>query len=214
MAIPVRPTPQLLDRYDYQRRLIGDHMPVAGELVLDVGSGHAPFPHATVLCDRYMDIGSHRAHALRMDGRPFVVGSITALPFRNRAFDFVYCSHVLEHVEDPIQACSELVRVGRRGYVETPSIMSDSLFSWATGMHRWHVESISGGLVFFEYELRKLAGIQSRIWRQCIFGVGFGPIKALHQDNLDIFNTWLVWDGDFDVDVYWLDGHVTQHRQA
>ena len=49
------------------------------------------------------------------------VGDISALPYRTGSFDYVYASHILEHVTDPIVACREVVRVGRAGYVETPA---------------------------------------------------------------------------------------------
>jgi len=38
-----------------------------------------------------------------------------AMPFPDKSFDFVYCAHVLEHVDDPIRACREIMRVGKRG---------------------------------------------------------------------------------------------------
>lgn len=37
-----------------------------------------------------------------------------ALPFPDRAFDVVTCLEVLEHLDQPDRAASELVRVGRR----------------------------------------------------------------------------------------------------
>ena len=41
-------------------------------------------------------------------GKAAVVASIQQLPFRSGAFDVVYCSHVLEHVDDDIAAMREL----------------------------------------------------------------------------------------------------------
>ena len=42
-------------------------------------------------------------------------------PFPDKTFDFVVCSHLLEDVRDPITVCRELCRVGKAGYIETPS---------------------------------------------------------------------------------------------
>ena len=41
------------------------------------------------------------------------------------------------------------MRVGKRGYLETPSLMTDALFSWAQGMHRWYTVVIARRIVFF-----------------------------------------------------------------
>ena len=50
-----------------------------------------------------------------------IVGDVTALPFQSGSFDYVYASHVLEHVDSPTSACREVMRVGHAGYIETPS---------------------------------------------------------------------------------------------
>jgi ubiquinone/menaquinone biosynthesis C-methylase UbiE len=38
------------------------------------------------------------------DNRPLIVADLEA-SFKDKEFDFVYCSHVLEHVRDPKLAC-------------------------------------------------------------------------------------------------------------
>ena len=114
-----------------------------GESVLDVGSGHLPHPRADVLCERYLTDNRERSGEAVRD-RPLVVGDIQALPFRDKAFDFVIAQHVLEHVPDIKLACAELSRVGRRGYVETPSPLWERLLG--RSYHLWYVASRGGGL--------------------------------------------------------------------
>jgi SAM-dependent methyltransferase len=46
-------------------------------------------------------------------GRAMVAADLTALPFPDRSFDLVVCSHVLEHVPDDRAAMRELFRVLR-----------------------------------------------------------------------------------------------------
>ncbi|MGE5532368.1 MAG: methyltransferase domain-containing protein, partial [Bacteroidota bacterium] len=119
----------------------------SNETVLDVGSGNAPNWRANFLCDKFAADATERLgsalppHA----GRPFVVGDALRLPFRDHAFDFVVCSHVLEHVEDPLRMLGELSRVARRGYLETPSRVWEKLHSWP--YHRWLVSQEAGRLV-------------------------------------------------------------------
>jgi len=82
-------------------------------LVLDAGSGHFPFPNADVLCDLY--------DKPTKVGRLFVCCDIQFLPFKPKVFNFVYCSHVLEHVINPNLTISELKRVAQHGYASFPS---------------------------------------------------------------------------------------------
>ena len=44
-------------------------------------------------------------------GRAMRVEDITKLSFEDDSFDFIYCSHVLEHISDDIKAMGELYRV-------------------------------------------------------------------------------------------------------
>jgi len=96
------------------------HCPVPKDaLVLDVGSGGNPYPRANVLLDAYEDT-VERYHAPLIKDRPIVYGMAERMPFRDQAFDFVIASHVLEHSTDPSAFLSELMRVGKAGYIETP----------------------------------------------------------------------------------------------
>lgn len=116
------------------------------DLVLEVGSGQNPSSRADVLCDRYvLDDTERNRQAVVMD-RPFVIGDIYRLPFRAGAFDFVVCSHVLEHLESPGRAAAELGRVAHRGYVEVPSRENEMLLSFP--FHRWLIDREGDALVF------------------------------------------------------------------
>lgn len=124
-----------------------------GARVLDVGSGGWPFKRATHLADMYPEETSHRRETLTRDERPFDVVDIHQLPYDDNAFDFVFCSHVLEHLDDPGRAIRELNRVAPRGYVEVPTRLSDVMFNF-TGMkdhHRWHGINLNGTLALVEW---------------------------------------------------------------
>jgi SAM-dependent methyltransferase len=107
-------------------------------LCLEIGSGAFPLWFSDVLSDRYVTDRSHRSQRpLLVDRRPTVICDATALPFKDRAFDFVVCRHVLEHIPDAATALAEMARVARGGYIETPSPVSELLFGWPK--HRWCV---------------------------------------------------------------------------
>lgn len=193
-------------RYAYQQRHV-DFAIAPGARVLDVGSGGDPFPSATVLLDRFTGPTRHRHAPLIRDGREFVEGDITAMPFAGQEFDFVYCAHVLEHVDDPLAACREMMRVGKRGYIETPTLGKDMLFAWnVPDMHKWHVVASTRRLCFFELTPRQQAGIRSKEWQKLIFGPWQHPLQDAYFDNADLFNVMFLWNEPFDVHVFRNDG--------
>ena len=61
------------------------------------------------------------------------------LPFKDKEFDFVIASHVVEHVEDISYFLSELSRVGKKGYIEVPTRLEDNLVFENKKAHIWHL---------------------------------------------------------------------------
>jgi SAM-dependent methyltransferase len=199
--------PEDISRFAYQR-MYNDFAIEPGSVVLDIGSGADPFPLATILTDRFLGTTHHRARLLVTDNRPLVISDIEHLPFGDRTVDFVYCAHVLEHVSNPLAACGEIVRVGKRGYIETPTFAKDILFSWAKGMHKWYIVGIARHLVFFEYSERQLLGVQSNLWESAIMADYHHPLQDLYYRNPDLFNVMFRWVGGFECSVYHLDGRI------
>jgi SAM-dependent methyltransferase len=131
--------------------------PYLARRVLDIGAGHNPFHRVTHVLDIDPKEGRERGgnRLILPTSARLIVGSGTALPFRDGLFDYIYASHVLEHVDTPDLACREIMRVGAAGYIETPSPLleqglalrdQESPESW---IHRWFVYSVEGaGLVF------------------------------------------------------------------
>ena len=102
-------------------------LPVSGSgLVLDVGSGGGPYPRSDVLMDRLTG-AEHRCGEPMMMDRPVVFGDALRMPFKDKAFDFIVASHILEHMADPEIFLKELQRVGKAGYIETPNAIFERL---------------------------------------------------------------------------------------
>jgi SAM-dependent methyltransferase len=96
------------------------HVPVPkNALVLEVGAGGNPYPRANVMLDAMESTIERNEQALIKD-RPLVLGLCEELPFKDKSFDFIIASHVLEHTADPEKFLNELMRVGKAGYIETP----------------------------------------------------------------------------------------------
>lgn len=102
--------------------------------VLDIGPGHYPLEgdHVWYLDhDDAMLSGLPPERVIRhdLDHLP--------LPLRDHEFDFVLCSHVMEHVADPVAFAAELVRIAPRGIVVTPHAFKDAIFNFEDPTHRW-----------------------------------------------------------------------------
>lgn len=178
--------------------------------VLDIGSGRRPFPPATVLADKYLEPCRHNTgYPIVPAGKNLINTDVEVLPFDNKEFDFVFCSHVLEHTEHPIKACSEIMRVGKRGYIETPRIGSDSLYSWGIDdVHRWLVHDIGNTLVFFEMRQELFEGLRSTAFRDLLSSPWRQPLAQAFHKNHEAFNVCFNWVDKFNVHVYHSDGSM------
>ena len=130
-------------------------------LVLDVGGWAKPFARA----DWVIDLMPYATRGmLGRDGEGEELFSVTTwierdlcarepFPFPDDHFDFVVCSQTLEDLRDPVWVCSELVRVGKAGYVEVPSRLEEQTYGFqgpwvGWGHHRWLVDVTPGRIDF------------------------------------------------------------------
>jgi SAM-dependent methyltransferase len=186
----------------YQEQSVKFDIP-AGSRVLDIGSGPRPFKFATELCDFYVDETVHRRGQLITKGLPVTVADVHNMPFADKTFDYVYTAHMLEHVDDPEKACREIMRIGKRGLIETPNFTKDILFCQAEEMHhRWHTVGFENHLFFFEYSAREAAGIGSKAWHAMMWGPFYHPLQDAFINNQHLFNTIFEWNDKFEVHVF------------
>lgn len=117
-------------------------------VVLDVGCGCAPNMRSNILADKFLLDDSERSQPLVIDERPFIMCDALHLPFKDKSFDYVICSHVAEHVEEPEVLLAELSRVATAGYIECPGRIREMFHGW--DYHRWYVHVDADHLVFEE----------------------------------------------------------------
>ncbi|MBN1124195.1 MAG: methyltransferase domain-containing protein [Sedimentisphaerales bacterium] len=180
----------------------------SGDTVLDVGSGDTPFRYATHLVDLTVgdDFQGHDEMPCKhLEGKPVYECNIENMPFEDHQFDFVYCSHVLERVKQPEKACRELMRIARRGYIETPTPAKDLCMD-TTGVshHRWGIENRDGKLIFTPYNAVQINGLGSSILRDMACAPQTPREKAfaaLVYLKAPLFNTMLLWNESFDFEV-------------
>jgi glycosyltransferase involved in cell wall biosynthesis/ADP-heptose:LPS heptosyltransferase/predicted O-methyltransferase YrrM/ubiquinone/menaquinone biosynthesis C-methylase UbiE len=176
--------------------------------VLDIGSGHMPFPFATHLADYAIEdsqYGRVGAEFKKIEGKPVTQCNVEKMPFAGKEFDFVYCSHVLEHTEKPEQACRELMRIAKRGYIETPSKGKDIFFDSARiSHHRWSVDLFDRHLVFTEYCPEEIKGLECDVLGKMVYAPKTEYEKAfyaLHFLKADMLNAMLYWEDHFEYEV-------------
>lgn len=90
-----------------------------GKKVLDVGAGK-----------HCLDIATHIVDILELpnfNGRKIYNCDvcIDGLPFNDNEFDFIFCRQTLEDTYNPLYVCKEMIRVGKAGYIETPSVIQE-----------------------------------------------------------------------------------------
>ena len=101
--------------------------------ILDIGCGYTASKFAKVICD-VQDLSNH------YQDKKFIRLTEKKLPFKDKEFDFVVASHVMEHVEDIEFFIKELERVSKKGYVELPTKLEDNLVFENKKDHLWHMD--------------------------------------------------------------------------
>ena len=100
--------------------------------ILDLGCGYSANINANYIAD-VIDLSEFYKN------KNFTHIKTKKLPFKNKFFDFVITSHVIEHVNDLNFFISEIQRIGHRGYIELPTRLEDNLVLHKNNIkdHKW-----------------------------------------------------------------------------
>jgi len=98
--------------------------------ILDIGCGYRAHPNASVIAD-VQDLSKY------YKDKSFIKINEKILPFKDKEFDFIIASHVIEHVEDLEFFIKELERISSKGYIELPSRLGDNLVFENKTDHIW-----------------------------------------------------------------------------
>jgi len=182
------------------------------EKIVDIGCGATPFPFANILVDNDLKLGTDR-HGLKIpkDGRAIIEADLEwGLPFKEKEVDFAYCSHLLEHCQNPNIACDELIRVSKSGFIEVPNIVFELVLGGNDLSHKWVCEYSDEEKIL---RFRKLRTSERHAIEQRV-KLGNKLVDLLldkqkrhryHMDaywkNQDIFSVCFLWYGKFDYEV-------------
>jgi len=118
------------------------------------------------------------------------------LPFRDRQFDYVIASHVIEHVPAPdvFAFVRELQRVAPRGYIEAPSVVYERLRSIPE--HLWF-SHLDGGVVHLA--ARGQLDAWASLTEPLFADVGF---RADVRRLAELFFVGMEWEETLSVEVH------------
>lgn len=166
------------------------------DLVLEVGSGSSPWPRSDVLLDRYYvdETGQRGGGEIFRDRRPMVVAAGERLPFKDKAFDFVYCSHVIEHAEDIGSMLNEMSRVAKAGFIECPNPILERILDQEH--HNWYITNVNGSLLITPKNLEN--NVSTRVDR---FFFHMMSDYFIVRHNWELFVTRMHWQGRIQFEI-------------
>lgn len=135
--------------------------------ILDVGGWFIPEPRATHVVDLMpWETRGARLNLENLPGERFTKNTWFQadflkpdfrLPFADKSFDLVICGHTVEDLADPSALLNEMQRVGRAGFIECPSRLSEQTIGLRDREtrqpghphHHWIVEEQNDDLVLY-----------------------------------------------------------------
>ena len=169
--------------------------------VLDVGG--AMKQRSEIKVDTLVDL-------LRPEESPYTKSTLKAknfvrldvttqtLPFKDKEFDVVLCTHTLEDLPTPFLVLEQMQRVAKRGYIETPLMGTDIVFS--------HVDTTNWLTGF-----RRTPGIAHHKW---LFWKHLGKLWVIPKNYPLLYSPEFhvtSWRGETNLSYFW-EGKINYHK--
>ena len=164
------------------------------DFILEIGSGHNPKTRSDVLCDKLPEDDMERGGKIVLD-RPFVAADGQHLPFADKSFDYIICCQVLEHADDPSLFISELMRVGKAGFIEVPNEIGEKLYGWE--YHKWLFSRDSSGKLMIKRKTQKSQFGQ--LFHQLY--LKDADYAKFHDGNYNVFMAQYEWSEKIDYEI-------------
>ena len=176
----------------------------AGWKVLDIGPGEYPHPRA----DAYLDYDITKLTPLSERGkrtiRADIMGDVPQC--ENKEFDFVWMSHCMEHLKDPLAAARTISRIGKRGVMIVPSAWKEGLTNFEETGHLWQIlpnpdEKAAPIFVRANGQVDRIRNIDvmksmSRVFRS-------GPNRIAPSEQRSLRRWWYENEKELDVVYFW-----------
>lgn len=160
------------------------------DLVLEVGPGSTPHSRSNEFLELDFNSdetrisqrgGVQRAPSFGIRKVHFYQGG--RFPFEDNSFDYVICSHVIEHVQDPEFFVNELLRVsGGRGYIEYPLATYEYLYNFDVHLQLVKYDFIKNKLIYLPKNQTRLSELSpiSDLMRSSL-ELGWGDLCAANK---------------------------------
>lgn len=125
------------------------------EFVVEIGAGTLPFRRTQLILDKYPFDDAERSGPIA-GSVPVIQADAVRLPLKRESCDVLFCSHVIEHLEEPQRFVEEARRCARKLYLEFPRARRELMYAWR--YHRWLVEIEGSKLVFHRNDVPQLFG--------------------------------------------------------
>ena len=171
--------------------------------VLEIGPGASPFPRSDIFLEKEFDANiayQQRGHVeSKKFAKPIIYYKGGKFPFLDQEFNYVICSHVIEHVpnEDIHLFIKELERVASSGYIEFPNIFYE-LINFQD-VHLWYMWFRNGKILFLRKEAIN-SNILMQIYREFFYSKAT-ELSFLFNDFKEFFFFGFEWHGKIDYKI-------------
>lgn len=144
----------------------------ASDNVLEIGPGSTPHPRADIFLEKRFGEEDSFVQRGFLDkihyAKPIQYYDRLPFPFKEKEFDYVICSHVIEHVpkHELRDFFSELHRISKKGYLEFPNIFYE-LINYQD-VHVWFMNYRNDEILFLDKSVFKTNFIH-KIFREMFY---------------------------------------------
>lgn len=148
--------------------------------VLEIGPGSSPHARSNVFLDMKFTSNEEKIsqrgdpHDADFGNRPVYYYDGGKFPFQDNQFDYVICSHVIEHVPAPESFLHEVFRVGNgRGYIEYPMITYEYMYDFSVHLNFVKFDFEQNVLRYLpkqETSLNEFAGVSALFYKTLEYG--------------------------------------------
>ena len=152
--------------------------------ILDIGCGYGANKYANVVCD-IQDLSEYYSK------KNFIKLTEKKLPFKDKEFDFIIASYVMEHVEDIEFFIDELERISKQGYIELQKKLENNLVFENKKDHLWHMD-------FDDVELKLLVSKKIQYFEPILTVSSIKRFNEIFRKSLTIE---LYWEKKIDYEI-------------